>query len=282
MLLIKKIFSRIHPNIDFNSKDFLSDFSSVLKQKGTKIDESNFTYILNLCDEFFDEYDTELFNCDIKAILQENYKILFDNIYLAILLTVNDLIIYGSLKIYDDFKNAYNQIIKNKKYSYFLHEKIWIDYNKLINLIYVYINEFNNIFSEKKFSYAFIQILSVLEKTVHNLKIMSKEEKIKEVYYWEEKEVNLHADTHLCITINYFYSGDTFDNERFINIYNESISDMRLFAFCINKGNDILDKYFDYNKGKELKHWYNLYKEISSLKYSKVPDDMNTIGKYLC
>lgn len=281
------VFSRIHPNIDFNSNEFIENAGYILSKKGTIITNNNYKSILHLCKEFLVKtYVSEYNIVKPYKLYTKNEEKIKINLFICLLLTIQQLIFFQTKITYDSFKVAFDYIKKNIKESYRCFEQILDDCNDLIEVISILISKFVLYFNDENLMNSIILLADTIQKTAHNLKIISQENNMSEEKEWEEKEVLMYAERNKYILINKLIFNVNhkikFNNNKFNDVFKEAISDMRSFASFISYENEYLELYLHYINGNERKHWYNLYAEICMKKYLIVYDDMNTIGKYLC
>lgn len=283
--MMRIVFMKIHPNINIESKEFLSKSGLVFARDATKITHHTFYTVVSLCRDYLAETDhsgrPEIFSYN------SNYEKVVSGIYAGMIVTIQEAITFGAKKIHGDFVNAYHYIGKNPTEAKIRFQIIWDENQDLMEMTSRFTFKFVEKIPNKYTLLAAIQTADIAEKTAHNLKVFAYESEEHEKHsFWEEQEINLHADVLLYRMLEALLEGDAFPTEhekkRLFHRFCPAITDMRLFAFCIEKGGKILEKYLDFVSGKEHKHWYNIYQELVLSNHKQVKKDMTVIGKYLC
>ncbi len=283
--MMRVVFMKIHPNINIESEEFLSNSGLVFTKDATKITHHNFYTVVSLCRDYLTE--TEYSKRPEIFSYNSNYEKVVSGIYVGMIVTIQEAIVFGAKKIYGDFVDAYQYLGQNQTEAKIRFQKIWDENQDLMEMISQFTFKYVEKIPNKHLLLAAIQTTDIAEKIAHNLKIFAYEMEEKEKQsFWEEQEINLRADVLLYRTIKALFEGDTFltgqEKERLFHRFYPAITDMRLFAFCIEKGGEILKKYLDFVSGKEHKHWYNIYQELVLSNHKQIKKDMKVIGKYLC
>lgn len=283
--IMRIVFMKIHPKINIDSQEFSSNAYLVLKRDRTKIKEQNFNAIVSLCKDYLIE--TEQSERPKIFSYNSEYEKVVSGIFAGMLMTIQETIAFGAQKIYDDFVNAYGYIDKNPAEANMLFKKIWESNQDFIELISLFVSKHIDKLPGNYLPLAALQTVNIAEKAVHNLKVFAYESSQKdEAIFWEENEIELHAETVLYRTLKEMLLGEGFSIEQeeisLIHRCCPSVTDMCIFAFCIHKGGKFLEEYLNFHKGKERKHWYNIYQELVIANYPKVNKNIEIIGKFLC
>ncbi len=202
-------------------------------------------------------------------------------------MTIQEAIFIGTKKFYGDYVDAYKCLDKNqsKVMSYF--QKILEENQDFMEMIRLFIFKYAEKIQNKHLLLAAIRTTDVAESMAQALnRYAYKMKELEKEAFWKEQENSLHADALLYRSIKALLEGDTFITEQkkahLVDRFYYAITDMRLFAFCIEKGGTILNKYLDFVRGKEHKHWYNIYQELAKTNHKRIKKDMQVIGRYLC
>lgn len=279
------IFEHIHANINIKSQEFISNAAVVIAKDATLITDKNFDTVLLICKKYLIE--TEESKIPEMYSNNEERRKIETGIFDGMILTMQEVISYGSKKIQYDFANAYNYLNKNLTESQMRFKKIWDEYQDLFELVSLYISKYIDIYPNKYLFDNINKIAEIAEKTVHNLMVFAYEFQEKESKaFWEEQEAYMHASTKLCHSLRKVFNGEDFtynqQEKTYAHRFTIPVTDMRLLAFCIKRGGVILKKYLEYTAGKEKKHWYNIYQELINANSEQVKKELHIVGKYLC
>jgi len=142
-----------------------------------------------------------------------------------------------------------------------------------------YLDEYNNTL----FIAYVLDLLKISKTAYHNLylaccDLYDKENK----EYWYYKELIAKSDYSFFENLGRLYKGT--DNEYIephSHYFVQVIADLKLFAFCIKKGDKLLKDYIQIAQNKS-KYWYTLYTALKQQKDFCLQEEFDIVGKYIC
>ena len=278
--MMRIVFMKIHPNVNIESKQFMSDGTSVFRRYVTAITLNNFRTIVSLCKNYLAETEHSEFP-DIFSY-NSNYEKVVSGIYIGMIVTIQEAIVFGVKKIYDDFINAYQYLSKNPTEAKIRFLKIWDENQDLMELIFQFAFKYIEKISNEYLIYAAIQTADIAKTIAHNLKVFAyTAKKIEEETLWKIEETSQYADELLY--------GNMLNNPPkekilYTRAIDPPIIHMRQFSFYVRNGGKKLNQYINSISitGRRPWHWYDVYVTLFLHNHNVINRDIDIIGQYLC
>ena len=201
---------------------------------------------------------------------------------------VKEIIIRGALDIYEDFKKAYSYIeaasFDSAKRRF---EQLLSENEELLALIRRLTDKDGKLLLERDILYAVVLALEMVDKSTHNLWVIQlKADRGKEAELLYNRNAYAKAELIFYRKLAKVFDACDLESEeesgKIVHRFCKPLSELYFFAFCIDGGDETLEKYLSSVRGKEGMHCYNVYREIIKQNTQQAVEKINTVGEYLC
>ena len=285
--LMLEYFSMLHPDVDVNNRNFCTNTFEYFKKHATPIADDNFRDILTVCNKYISTASLvdlpEIFSYDSNAEAKES------GIFCGMMATIENVFLFGTSKMYRDFKVAYSKIrfdLKGAKADFARIEKTSEDLLALADFMV------KKAMTNDTVALACSLLIDLMLKANGNILRIIYDLKLKderEVY--ERKEILYYAELRFYSNLfkltlrsekvdQAFYK--TYRSDTLQMCKGEALGDIRMFSYAIEHGEEFQKKYISSLYGNEPKHYCVYYWEILNFDIPEVNEQMEVVAEYLC